>query len=350
MERLPLETQTLYAELLDQLRIHEAERNIGSLSGTFVLKTVKGRDYYYFQHRVAGTEQQLYVGPRNDATERLVERYSTERQRGESDERRFARLAAQLRAGGAFTLETSTGRVLKALADGGVFRLGGVLVGTLAFGALGGALGVRWSAEALRTADIDLAATRVLDIAVPQAQADVPAILDSLEMGFLPVPKLNPKDPSTSFKVRGQSLRVDLLTPANRPGSSVVIHRLSAAAQPLKFIDYVIESQVQAAVIDSGATLVNVPDPARFAVHKLVVAVERVATEHTKTRKDLHQAAQVLELLLDERPGDVELALEAAADRGKAWTRRLDKGLRLLAKHNEGVSLGVRALMPGQSG
>ena len=30
-------------------------------------------------------------------------------------------------------------------------------------------------------------------------------------MGFLPVPGLDPKSPTTSFKVRGQSLRVDLL-------------------------------------------------------------------------------------------------------------------------------------------
>jgi hypothetical protein len=43
MNRLPLETQTLYAELVEQLTALEAQRAIGHLPGCFTLKTVKGR-------------------------------------------------------------------------------------------------------------------------------------------------------------------------------------------------------------------------------------------------------------------------------------------------------------------
>ena len=43
MNRLPLETQTLYAELVEQLTVLEAQRAIGHLPGCFTLKTVKGR-------------------------------------------------------------------------------------------------------------------------------------------------------------------------------------------------------------------------------------------------------------------------------------------------------------------
>jgi hypothetical protein len=39
MTRLPLETQTLYAELLEQLTALEAQRAIGYLTGCFTLKT-----------------------------------------------------------------------------------------------------------------------------------------------------------------------------------------------------------------------------------------------------------------------------------------------------------------------
>lgn len=69
-------------------------------------------------------------------------------------------------------------------------------VGTHAFIVLGSLLGVRW-ATSLRTQDVD--------IAVPGINADLPSALDSLEMGFLPVSGLDPKSPTTSFKVRGQS-------------------------------------------------------------------------------------------------------------------------------------------------
>ena len=86
----------------------------------------------------------------------------------------------------------------------------------------------------MRTQDIDLAAGQALEVAVPQIEADLPAALESLNMGFLPVPGLDPKRPQTSFKVRGHSLRVDLLTPAtgSRNGKPVYISRLKAAAQP----------------------------------------------------------------------------------------------------------------------
>jgi len=103
---------------------------------------------------------------------------------------------------------------LKALADSGVFRLNGVLIGTHAFTVLGNMLGVRWKAAAIRTLDIDIAGERVMKIALPDIQADIPQALESLNMGFLPVPPLDPRNPSTSFKVRDNPLRVDIVTPA----------------------------------------------------------------------------------------------------------------------------------------
>ena len=46
MEKLPLETQTLYAQMMETLLALEAHRSIGLLTGCFTTKTVKGLLYY----------------------------------------------------------------------------------------------------------------------------------------------------------------------------------------------------------------------------------------------------------------------------------------------------------------
>jgi hypothetical protein len=349
MERQPLEIQTLYAELLERLAAHEAHRAIGHVAGTFVTKTVKGQLYYYFQHaEPGGSKRQIYVGRKDAVLDAVVERYAEARDEAAIDEVSINRLSTLLRAGGAMTTDAASARVLKALSDAGVFRLGGVLIGTHAFVVIGNLLGMRWSGAALRTQDVDVAAELSMSVVVPDVEADIPGLLDSLEMGFLPMPGLDRASPSTSFKVRGQGLRVDLLAPAKRSGQMPLqIRRFAAAAQPLRYLDFVLEVPVRGAVVDGGATSVNVPDPARFALHKLIVAGERSAVMHAKREKDLAQAAQVLEVLAEERPGDVSLAWEAIVARGDPWARRVTRGIdamRALAPEvAETLSQSIRA-------
>jgi hypothetical protein len=190
-----------------------------------------------------------------------------------------------------------------------------VLVGTHAFVALGNALGVRWGAGASRTQDLDLASKPDLDIdvAVPDAEVDLPAVLESLKMGFLPVPSFHATKPSTSFKVRGHALRVDLLCPKRGlRDTPVVIKRFNAAAQPLEFIEYLLEAPERAVILGGAPVLVSVPAPARFALHKLVVAEMRPAALQAKATKDRAQGQAILEVLMEDRPGDIPLAWNAA--------------------------------------
>jgi hypothetical protein len=65
----------------------------------------------------------------------------------------------------------------------------------------------------MRTQDIDGAAN--IHIAVEKPDMTAPEALDQLRMGFLPVPQLRHVNPSTSFKIRGKQLTVDLLTTCN---------------------------------------------------------------------------------------------------------------------------------------
>jgi hypothetical protein len=259
---------------------------------------------------------------------------------------RIQTLAAQLRAGGANVTDGASARVVRALAESGVFDAGGVLVGTHAFTVLGNLLGVRWGAGSLRTIDVASVVDRDIDVAIPDSSADVPSVLESLDMGFLPAPPLDPKQPSTSFKVRKQSLRVDLLCPKRgKTDRPVFVSRFNAAAQPLPYLDYVLEMPEKALSIDRGAALVNVPAPARFALHKLVVAPRRPASFQTKAEKDVKQAALVLEVLVDQRPGDLRIAWDDLCGRGAVWQRAAARGLLLLKRRDPSTHAGVVKLL-----
>jgi hypothetical protein len=347
MQRQPLEIQTIYAELLERLAALEAERAIGHAQGTFTTKTVKGQTYYYFQHSdPGGKKRQVYVGKKGDALDAVVRRFEASREDVADERLSIERLVSLLRVGGAMTSDAPSARVLRALADAGVFRQGAVLVGTHAFVVLGNVLGVRWAGGSLRTQDVDVAAGFHMSVAVPAVPMDVPQALENLEMGFVPVPALNRSGPSTSFKVRGSSLRVDLLTPARRAAAGpVALPALAASAQPLKFLDYAMEGWIAAAVVGEGGVEVNVPSPGRFALHKLLVAAERPAAMLTKREKDLWQAGQVLEVLFEDRPGDVEASWEALVARGEAWTRRVRDSLAGLERVAPGAASELRALI-----
>jgi hypothetical protein len=337
MEAQPLEAQTAYAEVLESLLALEAARSVGHLAGCFTRKLIKGESYVYFQHSLpGGRTRQTYVGPRSAATDRLIERFDREREAVLPDRQRLQRLVAVARAAGAMMTPGPIGRVLRALADAGVFAAGAVLVGTQAFAVLANVLGVRWTGRLQQTQDVDIvgrsALERTLALAVPEVEIDLPQALERLQMGFLPVPPLDPRKPSTSFKVRGSPLRVDVLTPQRRRDDEqpVFIAALNVAAQPLPFLEYLTAGADRAAALDAQATLVNVPAPARFALHKLATSRVRPLASHSKASKDLLQAEALLEVLAADRPGDITLALEALAGAGKSLQAQVRAGISAL--------------------
>jgi len=313
MEPLGIQAQTAFAELVERLQARAATRTVARLSGSFVTKTVKGRAYWYFKTSVPARGQvEYYLGPDTEALRAVVEEHRSAQVDETREEAAIAELTGMLRVARAMLLDVPSARVVRALADAGLFELGGVLVGTHAFIALGNVLGVRWR-RATRTQDIDIATPRNLSVAVPRLEADLPSVLDGLGMGFLPVPGFDPRHPTSSFKVRGRELRVDLLTPHDRgpQRGPIGIPRLNVAATPLRFLGYLMEDAFATAALDGGATLVRVPDPSRFALHKLLVSARRSVAEQTKANKDRMQAAEVLDVLASERPRDVRAAASA---------------------------------------
>lgn len=350
MFRLSPETNTLYAELLEQLSALEAHRSIGALRGCFTSKNVKGGEYFYFQYLdINGVQKQAYLGRKSPALERLAERFREEKKLLRPDAEKIAVLCSQIRVGGGNYPEPSAQKVLSSLAESGVFRLGGVLVGTHAFSAMGNMLGVRWGSGA-KTQDIDIAASKDISVAVPDFKTDIHGALKRLDMGFLPVPQLDAKNPSTSFKVRGSTLIVDLLTPAFKKDTKpVFIPALNAAAQPLPFLDYLLRGDQKAALTGGRGALINIPAPARFALHKLIISRDRDAFMHVKTEKDLAQAAALLDVLAEDRPGDISLAFEEIKKRGPSWTGKLKKSLAIFKAKYPAVSEKMFSSVPSLS-
>lgn len=333
---LSLTSRTLYAELRDLALAVGATENIGELPGSIVRKRIRGGVYLYHQYRdLAGATRQTYLGPEDAETLARWESLTERRKGAGSDSTRLAEIAAAFTAAGGAALEHAPFRVIKAFADAGVLRPGpghAVLIGTHAFAAIGNLLGVRWSSLS-RTQDLDVPADSDVDIAVPRPELSLPDVLDALEMGFIPVPSLDPRSASTSFRVRGQELRVDLLTPlrGRAKGKPVFVPALNAKAQPLRFLDYLLEESLAVPVFSRAhVALVNVPEPARFALHKLLVSESRDVGFATKAEKDRRQAANLLDVLLTEHPVAVRSAKRALDARGRGWTSRVEKALRKL--------------------
>ncbi|HEX6086111.1 MAG TPA: GSU2403 family nucleotidyltransferase fold protein [Thermoanaerobaculia bacterium] len=307
IERFSESTQTLYAELLDQCLAAEGEE----ASGSYVSKQINGATYWYHQQSFgSGRKQQTYLGRE---TPDLLETIARRRE-ARADEKRRRELIDMLAAGGMLREQAAVGQVVRTLAEAGVFRTGGVLVGTLAFGCYANMLGVRFEQQSLRTADVDIAHDPSIALAMTrEPELDLLERLRQVEPRFFAVPGLDPREPSTSMKVRGRDLRIDFVTTTRRGRSSraAPIPLLGIAATPLRGIDYLIGETTRAVVLAGSGIVVNIPTPGRFALHKLWLARERNVSEQAKARKDLRQAEQLIEVLESDRPEELTRASSA---------------------------------------
>lgn len=330
LHRVSLEGQTAYAELLsDLMRYAHAET-----PGSIARKRVGGRDYLYVQRRTLGHMHQAYLGPDTEEIRSRVRELEAAWQAQHVREDRRARLVRVARAAGVATPTAAEAKVLRALAEARLFEVGGVLAGTHAFAVIGNALGAAWEGGALRTGDIDLVHDPRIAVAMSNHPPAALARMQTegvLGVKLWAIPGLDPREPSCSFMVYGTELHVDFLTPLRgRSEKPVHLSIVGGAAQPLRFLDYLVEETMPAVVVGGSGVLVNVPTPARFALHKLIVATLRSPSLATKERKDLLQAESLLAFLLEDRPDDVREAWRALSARGPGWIKRVRASLRKL--------------------
>jgi hypothetical protein len=97
------------------------------------------------------------------------------------------------------------------------------------------------------------------------------------------------------MKLMHPELIVEFLVPEKGRGSDkpYPLPQLSMNAQPLRFLDYLLQNTIR---IEAEGLKINVPHPAAFALHKLIISARR--TKEEKLLKDRKEALGVLTALI----------------------------------------------------
>jgi hypothetical protein len=328
MKDIDLATQTMFAEL--QQRALDAEFDATfDVKGSFRRKKSKDRFYWHHQLRVGDKIISKYVGPVTDkAITDRVERFGEIK----SNHKRRQEMVRALTAAGLPTPDTISGTVIEAMWKAGFFRLRGVLVGTLAYQAYAGPLGIRLGGRPLMTQDVDFAQFWGVSENIDDSMRPPLEILQEVDPTFKGVPHID--DPFVSIAYRNrQGYRVDFLTPNrgsdDHQGKPARMKALAGAgAQPLRHLDYLIRETERSVLIFNGGVPVTVPRAERFAIHKIIVAVER--KDQAKSAKDLDQAEMLINVLAVRRPLELADAWLTAWDSGPKWRDKLERGVERL--------------------
>ncbi|VIO79215.1 GSU2403 family nucleotidyltransferase fold protein [Bradyrhizobium ivorense] len=342
-----LVSQTTYAELLERTA-NAAFQETFAENGAFTSKTVNQRKYWYFQTGTGPERSQRYVGPE---TPELLEKIERHKEIREDERERRTLVSTLVRSLGLPRPAAEIGEIIAALARAGVFRLRGVLVGTIAYQTYAAMLGLRLPSASTITMDIDIAQFTNVSIAIGDRTAPMLEVLKEVNKSFRPVSNVVDGRRATSYSATG-GLRVDFLTPDDHAemGRPQKLPALQTDAQPLHFLDFLIRDPEPAVVLHGAGIYVHVPAPARYAVHKLIISRRR-PEGFAKRDKDLHQAEVLLAALAEKRPHDLKSAWEEAYERGPKWRQLMIEGLGLLEPLARDVVLdnigAPRSILPG---
>jgi len=324
-------------------------------SGRFVPVTVKDKKYWYFDEpREGGGQQRKYVGPAEDPE--IASRVEAFKDLKADFRSRRKLVSTLVREAFLPRPDSLTGDVIEALANAGLFRLRGVLVGTAAFQTYSAFLGVRLPNGVMQTADADFAQFPSVSAAVGDS---LPPVLDELRKAdptFREAPHRSDSRHTTKFVSRSK-FEVEFLAPntgsADHDDRPIAMPALGgASATPLRFLDFLIHEPVRSILLHNAGVPVLVPAPERYATHKLIVATRRRDDPNgvAKSDKDVRQAVALFEAMIStHRHVDLAVAFTEAWNRGPAWREALRHGLSRIAPRDRkeietGLAEGVRHL------
>jgi hypothetical protein len=310
---------------LRRMMIDEA---VAGMRGRPILRERAGRSYWYDQFRVGDAVKERYIGEDGPALRDRIAHHRDLADLAATRRSERARLVRVLRAEGMTSMDRQSGSLLRALSLAGVFRVGGVLVGTQAFRLYEGELGVRIAgADLAMTLDFDIAAFERLSLTIGDAVDAAPTdILKPFD--FAPVPELD-RDSVWRWKQSKSQALVEFLTPSFEEDEGIKpLKSLGVSARALRHLNYLIADPIQAVGLYREGVPVRVPRPERFAIHKLIVADRRrTGPDALKSRKDRAQARFLIHVLAEDRPEDLKEAYEDARAQGPRWRERMDASL-----------------------
>lgn len=323
MQTISLALQTTFTELIERSLDASFDQDFDE-QGQFVKVTSKERDYWYFQKYQNGGRERRYVGPVSEPE--ITKRVETFKQlKADFTERReMVRALGQVLP----RPNATTGDIVEALWKAGFFRLRGVLVGTVAFQAYAGLLGVKLPSTSIMTQDADFAQFKAISDAVDDTIPPILDVLHGVDESFKPVPELDPE--SVTAYINNDRYRVEFLTPNrgsdDHQGKAAAMPALGGAgATPLRFLDFLIKDPVWSVVLHRGGIPVRVPDPSRYAVHKMIVSTRRHEGSFAKADKDIVQAGILIEALSKRRSFELGEALSIAENNGPKWAASIEK-------------------------
>ena len=314
MRSIPRNLLTLYADLVQSTLAVQGKR-----PATISRRLEGAKRRLYAIIRDGTVKQQLYLGTVGDPdAEAKAKAYL--RSAEEAKHRRKS--VSVLKRSGIFAPDPAFGRVLEVLANAGLFECGMVLVGTAAYQLYPCVLGAHLPAAGLQTQDAGLAFAR---LALPHLSALGPldAVLKRADPTF--EARFSQDDTLPTKFVATNGLMIEILTEMGRT-KPMLVKGLGCEAVPLRFMEYLIEDAIDVVALVGSGVVVRVPDPARYAVHKLIIAQERPLTSQ-KSGKDVDQAREIFSIMRMSEPDRIEDALDAARERGPAWRKRVAQGL-----------------------
>lgn len=275
-------------------------------NGSFHQMKRGNRAYWYHVMRdptVPSGRRSTYAGAVGDPNiDTLVAKHGDDRQRHKIQKAS----ASLLRRTGLPSPLPIEGELVRAFQRAGLFHVGAVLVGSVAYQCYGGLLGFNLGGDLHRTQDLDLAQDRIIALDVRHsgnAADDFESIIRKVDPSFKP--DFNPSHPKSGLTryVNASNYKIDLLTPQassdrNRNAPIALDTLPGVALQPLALMDYLIENPVRSVLLFEEGIAVVVPDPARYAIHKIVLSQTRASTTPMpKTTKDRAQVEQLIEAL-----------------------------------------------------
>ncbi|CUX55751.1 conserved hypothetical protein [Agrobacterium deltaense RV3] len=187
---------------------------------------------------------------------------------------------------------------------------------------------------AILTGDTGLTQDYAISSEIEDSIPPIADLLQSIDSSFRAVPHVSGSSCFNAFR-NSSGYRVEFLTTnrgseeyADQPAQMPAL--AGASAEPLRYMDFLIRDPVETILLHSAGVSVVVPDPFKFAVHKLILAGRRQddAGGRAKKEKDLRQAGMLFEALQETGAGrDLADALREAWDRDPSWRKAITAGV-----------------------